>query len=84
MDALPASGETMQQKVERIDATPDLLLKHPNTTVTIYIRRQLKHLKHASETLEKTPETHLKTIATIHNIQIKHMQLMCETYAISR
>jgi hypothetical protein len=36
MDALPAPGghtETMQQKVGRRDATPDPLLKHPNTTV---------------------------------------------------
>jgi len=56
MDALPALGETMQQKVGMRDATPDLLLKHPNTTVATYVRRQLKHLKHTSETLEK----HLK------------------------
>jgi hypothetical protein len=28
MDALPAPGEMMQQKVGRRDATPDLLLKH--------------------------------------------------------
>jgi hypothetical protein len=37
MDALSALGETMQQKVGRRDATIDLLLKHPNTTVTIYV-----------------------------------------------
>jgi hypothetical protein len=41
MDALPAPGgghtETMQQKVGRRDATPDLLLKHPNTTLATYI-----------------------------------------------
>jgi hypothetical protein len=37
MDALMALGETMQQKVGRRDATTDLLLKHPNTTVTIYV-----------------------------------------------
>ena len=41
MDALPALGggqtETMQKKVGRTDATPDLLLKHPNTTVATYI-----------------------------------------------
>jgi hypothetical protein len=35
----------------------------------------MKHLKNA-------PKTHLKTIATIHNIRIKHIQHMCETYAI--
>jgi hypothetical protein len=34
MDALPVSEETMQQKVERRDATPDLLLKYRNTIVT--------------------------------------------------
>jgi hypothetical protein len=41
MDALQAPrGEhtdAMQQKARRRDATPDLLLKHPNTTVAIYI-----------------------------------------------
>ena len=40
----------------------------------IYIRRQMKHLKYASETLTKTYEKHLKTIANIRNIQIKHLQ----------
>jgi hypothetical protein len=45
----------------------------------------MKHLKHASETLEKTPEKHLKTIANIHNIQINTCNVcMCETYAASR
>ena len=37
----------------RRDATPDLLLKHLNTMVATYVGRQLKHLKHAYETLEK-------------------------------
>jgi hypothetical protein len=37
MDALLAPGETMQQKAGRRDATPDLLLKHPNTTVATYV-----------------------------------------------
>jgi hypothetical protein len=37
MDALPASEETMQQKVGRRDATLDLLLKHPNTTIATYV-----------------------------------------------
>jgi hypothetical protein len=39
MDALSAPGghtEMMQQKVRR-DATPDMLLKHPNTTVVTYV-----------------------------------------------
>jgi hypothetical protein len=39
MDALPVPGgghtETMQQKARRRNATPDLLLKHPNTIVVI-------------------------------------------------
>ena len=37
MDALPVPRETMQQKVGRRDATPDLLLKHQNTTVATYV-----------------------------------------------
>jgi hypothetical protein len=37
MDALPAPGETMQQKVGRRDATPDLILKHSNITVARYV-----------------------------------------------
>jgi hypothetical protein len=41
-------------------------LKHFKTTVATYIW-QLKHLKHTSRIIEKHPETHLKTIATIHN-----------------
>jgi hypothetical protein len=39
----------------------------------------MKHLKHASETLAKTPEKHLKTIANICNIQMKHLQQTHET-----
>jgi uncharacterized circularly permuted ATP-grasp superfamily protein len=76
MDVLQAPGgrhtETMQQKLGMRDTIPDLFLKHPNTTVATYVSRQLKHLKHASETLKKHLKKHLKTIATIHNIQIKH------------
>jgi hypothetical protein len=30
---------------------PDLLLKHPDATPAIYKRRQMKHSRHASETL---------------------------------
>jgi hypothetical protein len=41
MDVLPTPRgghtETMQQKARRRDATPDLLLKYLNTTVTTYI-----------------------------------------------
>jgi hypothetical protein len=55
-------------------ATPNLLLKHPDATVATYKRRQMKHLKRAFETLAQTPEKHLKTIANICNIQMKHLQ----------
>ena len=41
----------------------------------------MKYLKHASKILAKTHEKHLKTITNIRNIQIKHLQHMCETYA---
>ena len=37
-------------------ATPDLLLKHTDAIFATYKRRQMKHLKHASETLTKTPK----------------------------
>jgi hypothetical protein len=40
----------------------------------------MKHLKHASETLMETPQNHCKNIC---NIQIKHLQQMCETCATS-
>jgi hypothetical protein len=49
-------------------------LKHPNATVITYKRRQIKHLKQTSGTLAKTPEKHLKIIANICNIQMKHLQ----------
>jgi hypothetical protein len=47
---------------EEEDATPDLLLKHPDATVTKYVRREMKHFKHTSETLvsEKTLKTTIK------------------------
>jgi hypothetical protein len=67
-------------------ATPDLLLKHPDVTVAIYKRRQIKHLKQALETLVKTPEKYLKTIANQHpdetlaKIRMKHLKTL-ETYA---
>jgi hypothetical protein len=51
------------RKSDERDATPDLLLKHRDATLTTYVWRQMKHLKHASETFaKKTPEKHLKTI----------------------
>ena len=44
--------------------TPDLVLKHPDATLVTY---ECSKTKHASETLEKTPEKYLKTI-------VKHTQ----------
>ena len=69
---------------EEGDATPDLLLKHQGKTFAIYIWRQMKHLKHASETLAEEPVTLEKPLQSIRNIQIKHLQHMCETYATSK
>jgi hypothetical protein len=40
-------------------------LKHSDATLPTYKRRQMKHLKHVSETLAETPKEHLKTIANI-------------------
>jgi hypothetical protein len=37
MDVLLAPGESMQHKVGRRDATPDLLLKYPMKIVATYI-----------------------------------------------
>jgi hypothetical protein len=37
MNALSAPRQTMQQKVGRRDVTPNLLLKHPNTTIATYV-----------------------------------------------
>jgi hypothetical protein len=57
-----------QQKSEDRDAIPDLLLKHPDVTLLTYVWRQIKHMKHASETLAPTPDLLLKhpdeTLAT--------------------
>jgi hypothetical protein len=47
--------------------TPDLLLKHSDKTFTTCVWIQMKQLKHASETLAKTPENTWEAIA-------KHMQ----------
>jgi hypothetical protein len=54
-------------------------LKHPDATIATYKRRQMKHLKHVSETPTKTPEKHSKTIANICSIQMKHLQQTYET-----
>jgi hypothetical protein len=53
------------------DATPDLLLKHPDATLATYVWGQMKYLKHASETLTKTLENH-----------VKHIQHSDKTFAI--
>jgi hypothetical protein len=42
----------------------DLLLKYPDATLATYVWRQVKHLRHVSETLAKTPEKHCKTFTT--------------------
>jgi hypothetical protein len=47
------------------DATPNLLLKHPNETFATYVRKELKHLQHTSETLEKRLEKPLQNICNI-------------------
>jgi hypothetical protein len=41
---------------EKRDATFDILLKHPDATLTTYVKRQMKNLKHAFDTLAKTHE----------------------------
>jgi CII-binding regulator of phage lambda lysogenization HflD len=48
-------------------------LKHPYATLVIYNKRQMKHLKHASETLGN----HLKTLEN----QCKHTQHPDKTLA---
>jgi hypothetical protein len=48
-------GEATEGEEEE-DATPDLLLKHSDATLATYVLRLMKHLKHASETLVKTPK----------------------------
>jgi hypothetical protein len=55
-------------------ATWDLLLKHLDVTVATYKRRQMKYLKQPFKTLAKTFKKHLKTIAKICNVQMKHLQ----------
>jgi hypothetical protein len=45
----------------------DILLKHSDATVAIYKKK-------TDETLAKTPEKHVKTIANICNIRMKHLQ----------
>jgi hypothetical protein len=67
----PRFTEARQQKDEEGDAILDLVLKHPDAINATYVRKQIKHLKHVSETLAKTTEKHLKTFATRMQHQIK-------------
>jgi hypothetical protein len=78
MDALSAPGETMQQNVgeERCNTRSTFETSKYNSC-NIRLNMLLKPLK-------ETYETHLKTIAAICNIQIKHMQRMRKIYATSR
>jgi hypothetical protein len=70
----PVMGPRRRPLFTRIPyATPNLFLKH-HVTVATYKRRQMKHLKQTPETLAKTLEKHLRTIANICNIQMKHSQ----------
>jgi hypothetical protein len=67
VDSQPALGQwgdteamVRQQKNEDRDATPNLLLKHPDATLATYVWRQMKHIKHAYETLAATPDPFFK------------------------
>jgi hypothetical protein len=73
----PLSGAPQQVAAagESPAATPNLLLKHPDETFIKYVIRQMKHLKYASQTLEK------KHIKTFKNVITKHMQRPRNTYA---
>jgi hypothetical protein len=62
-----------------VDATPDLLLKHPDAILITYKRRQMKHLNMCLKHLQKHMKKYLKTITNICNIQnihVKHMQYL--------
>ena len=66
------------------DTTPDLLLKHFHVTLATYVSRQMKHLKHASKTLAKTPEKYLKLLQKHTQHLDKTLPHMCETYVTSK
>jgi hypothetical protein len=72
--------ETRQQKARREMQHPIYFEASKCNTCNIRVKTEKKYLKCASETLVRT----LETIANISNIQIKHMQHLCETYARSR
>jgi gamma-glutamyl-gamma-aminobutyrate hydrolase PuuD len=48
-----------------ICATLNLLLQHPDDTLATHIQKQLKHLKHTSETLVKHQKIFENTCAAI-------------------
>jgi hypothetical protein len=48
--------EARHTEGEEENATPDLLLKYSDATLATYILRLMKHLKHESKTLIKTPK----------------------------
>jgi hypothetical protein len=51
-------------------------LKYSDATFAIYKRRQMKHLEHASKTLAKTLEKHLKN----HSKHTQHANRTLTTY----
>jgi hypothetical protein len=53
-------AKVRQQKSEDREAIPDILLKHLDATLATYVRKQMKHMKYASETLAATPDLFLK------------------------
>ena len=71
-------GETTERRGGRCNTRSSL--KYPDASNTTYIWKQMKHLKYASETLAKTPET----IVNIRNIKIKHCTIYVKTYPTSR
>jgi hypothetical protein len=73
--------ETKPVESEEGDVAPDLFLKHSDATLVTNVRRQMKHLKHASETFAKTPEKHLKSLQKHTQHPYKTLANMCETYA---
>jgi hypothetical protein len=81
METLPPSGEMMQQKVGRIDAMPNLLLKHPNTTLQRTseacwntLNMLLKHVKRTPENTWKPLQSYGTSKWNTCNVCVKYMQ----------